>query len=332
MSPVLSVRGLTTRFHTADGVIRAVEDVSFDLGPGETLGIVGESGCGKSVTGLSIMGLIPPRQGRIVRGSIMLEDRDIVSLPEKEMRRLRGRAVAMVFQEPMSSLNPVMTVGDQISEAVRIHHGLRRGRAEARALEMLELVRIPDPRRRAGEYPHQFSGGMRQRVMIAMALCCNPKVLIADEPTTALDVTVQAQILELMSELKKDLGTAIILITHNFGVVADMADRVMVMYAGRKVEEARVKELFARPMHPYTRGLMDSIPRLGSSRRATGRRSRLREVPGIVPSLAEEIVGCAFAPRCAFATAESRSRTPVLEDRGEGHWVACWEVDRVLAS
>ena len=332
MPPVLSVQGLTTRFHTADSVIRAVEDVSFDLGSGETLGIVGESGCGKSVTGLSIMGLIPPRQGRIVRGSIMLEDRDIVSLPEKEMRRLRGKAVAMVFQEPMSSLNPVMTVGDQIAEAVRIHHGLRRGRAEARALEMLELVRIPDPRRRASEYPHQFSGGMRQRVMIAMALCCNPKVLIADEPTTALDVTVQAQILELMGELKKDLGTAIILITHNFGVVADMADRVMVMYAGRKVEEASVKELFARPMHPYTCGLMDSIPRLGSSGRATGQRSRLKEVPGIVPSLSEEIVGCAFAPRCAFATEKSRSRTPVLEDRGEGHWVACWEVDRVLAS
>ena len=275
MPPILSVQGLTTRFHTADGVVRAVEDVSFDLGPGETLGIVGESGCGKSVTGLSIMGLIPPRQGRIVRGSIMLEDRDIVSLPEKEMRRLRGKAVAMVFQEPMSSLNPVMTVGDQIAETVRIHHGLRRGRAEARALEMLELVRIPDPRRRASEYPHQFSGGMRQRVMIAIALCCNPKILIADEPTTALDVTVQAQILELMGELKKDLG---------------------------------------------------------SSRRATGQRSRLKEVPGIVPSLSEEIVGCAFAPRCAFATAESRSRTPVLEDRGEGHWVACWEVDRVLAS
>ena len=332
MPPVLSVQGLTTRFHTADGVVRAVEDVSFDLGCGETLGIVGESGCGKSVTGLSIMGLIPPRQGRIVRGSIMLDDRDLVSLPETEMRRLRGEDVAMVFQEPMTSLNPVMTVGDQIAEAVRIHQGLRRGRAAARAMEMLELVRIPDPRRRASEYPHQFSGGMRQRVMIAMALCCNPKVLIADEPTTALDVTVQAQILELMGELKKDLGTAIILITHNFGVVADMADRVMVMYAGRKVEEAPVKELFARPMHPYTRGLMDSIPRLGSSKRAAGRRSRLKEVPGIVPSLAEEIVGCAFAPRCAFATERSRSRTPALEDRGDGHRVACWEVDRVLAS
>ena len=332
MPPVLSVQGLTTRFHTADGVVRAVEDISFDLGSGETLGIVGESGCGKSVTGLSIMGLIPPRQGRIVRGSIMLDDRNLVSLPEREMRRLRGEAVAMVFQEPMTSLNPVMTVGDQIAETVRIHQGLRRGRAAARAMEMLELVRIPDPRRRASEYPHHFSGGMRQRVMIAMALCCNPKVLIADEPTTALDVTVQAQILELMGELKKDLGTAIILITHNFGVVADMADRVMVMYAGRKVEEAPVKELFARPMHPYTRGLMDSIPRLGSSKRAAGRRSRLKEVPGIVPSLAEEIIGCAFAPRCAFATERSRSQTPALEDRGEGHRVACWEVDRVLAS
>ncbi len=332
MTPVLSVQGLTTRFHTADGVVRAVEDVTFDLGPGETLGIVGESGCGKSVTGLSIMGLIPPRQGQIVRGSIMLEDRNLVSLPERDMRRIRGEAVAMVFQEPMTSLNPVMTVGDQIAETVRIHQGLRRRRAAARALEMLEVVRIPDPRRRAGEYPHQFSGGMRQRVMIAMALCCNPKVLIADEPTTALDVTVQAQILELMSSLKKDLGTAIILITHNFGVVADMADRVMVMYAGRKVEEAPVKEIFARPMHPYTRGLMDSIPHLGSSKRTNRQRSRLKEVPGIVPSLAEEIVGCAFAPRCAFATERSRSATPVMQDRGKGHSVACWEVDRVLAS
>ena len=332
MAPVLSVQGLTTRFHTADGVVRAVEDVSFDLGSGETLGIVGESGCGKSVTGLSIMGLIPPRQGRIVRGSVMLGDRDLVSLPEREMRRLRGEAVAMVFQEPMTSLNPVMTVGDQIAETVRIHQGLRRGRAAARALEMLEVVRIPDPQRRASEYPHQFSGGMRQRVMIAMALSCSPKVLIADEPTTALDVTVQAQILELMGNLKKDMGTAIILITHNFGVVADMADRVMVMYAGRKVEEAPVKEIFARPMHPYTRGLMDSIPRLGSSRQARGQRARLKEVPGIVPSLAEEIVGCAFAPRCAFATERSRSRTPATQDRGKGHLVACWEVDRVLAS
>ena len=332
MAPVLSVRGLTTRFHTADGVVRAVEDVTFDLGPGETLGIVGESGCGKSVTGLSIMGLIPPRQGKIVRGTIMLEDRSLLSLSERDMRRIRGEAIAMVFQEPMTSLNPVMTVGDQIAETVRIHQGLRRGRAAARALEMLDVVRIPDPHRRSKEYPHQFSGGMRQRVMIAMALSCSPKVLIADEPTTALDVTVQAQILELMSSLKKDLGTAIILITHNFGVVADMADRVMVMYAGRKVEEAPVKEIFAQPMHPYTRGLMDSIPRLGSSRRTDRQRSRLKEIPGIVPSLAEEIVGCAFATRCAFATERSRTGTPALQDRGRGHSVACWEVDRVLAS
>lgn len=332
MAPVLSVQGLTTRFHTADGVVRAVEDLSFDLGPGETLGIVGESGCGKSVTGLSIMGLIPPRQGQIVRGSIILEGRNLVTLPERDMRHIRGEAVAMVFQEPMTSLNPVMNVGDQIAETVRIHQGLRRGQAAERALEMLDVVRIPDPHLRAREFPHQFSGGMRQRVMIAMALSCNPKVLIADEPTTALDVTVQAQILELMSNLKEDLGTAIILITHNFGVVADMADRVMVMYAGRKVEEAPVKEIFAQPMHPYTRGLMDSIPRLGSSKRTDRQRSRLKEVPGIVPSLAEDIVGCAFAPRCAFATDRSRSRTPAMQDRGKGHSVACWEVDRVLAS
>ena len=332
MAPVLSVQGLTTRFHTADGVVRAVEDLSFDLGPGESLGIVGESGCGKSVTGLSIMGLIPPRQGQIVRGSIILEGRNLVTLPERDMRRIRGQAVAMVFQEPMTSLNPVMNVGDQIAETVRIHQGLRRRQAAERALEMLDVVRIPDPHLRAREFPHQFSGGMRQRVMIAMALSCNPKVLIADEPTTALDVTVQAQILELMSNLKEDFGTAIILITHNFGVVADMADRVMVMYAGRKVEEAPVKEIFAQPMHPYTRGLMDSIPRLGSSKRTDRQRCRLKEVPGIVPSLAEDIVGCAFAPRCAFATDRSRSRTPAMQDFGKGHSVACWEVDRVLAS
>ena len=332
MAPVLSVRGLTTRFFTADGMVRAVEDISFELESGETLGIVGESGCGKSVTALSIMGLIPPRQGRIVKGAILLEGRDLVALSEAEMRRLRGNDLAMVFQEPMTSLNPVMTVGDQIAEAIRIHQGLTPSRASARAVELLDLVRIPAPRRRSGEYPHQFSGGMRQRVMIAIALSCNPKVLIADEPTTALDVTIQAQVLDLMDALKKELGTAIILITHNFGVVAEMADRVVVMYAGRKVEEAPVGELFARPMHPYTRGLMGSIPRLGRKPTAAGRRSRLQEISGIVPSLDQEIVGCAFAPRCPFAAERSGRETPPLEDRDRGHSVACWEVDRVLAS
>jgi peptide/nickel transport system ATP-binding protein len=332
MASVLSVRDLTTHFFTADGVVRAVEDVSFDLEAGETLGVVGESGCGKSVTALSIMGLIPARQGRIVKGSIRFEGRDLGALTEAAMRELRGNALAMVFQEPMTSLNPVMTVGDQIVEAIRIHQGLAPSRAAARAVEMLDLVRISDPRRCAGEYPHQFSGGMRQRVMIAMALSCNPKVLIADEPTTALDVTIQAQVLDLMRDLKKEFGTAIILITHNFGLVAEMANRVVVMYAGRKVEEAPVGELFARPMHPYTRGLMGSIPRLGRTRKVEGRRSRLQEIPGMVPSLDEEIVGCAFAPRCPFADERSCRETPRLEDRGSGHVVACWAVDRVLAS
>jgi peptide/nickel transport system ATP-binding protein len=333
MASVLSVNDLTTHFFTADGVVRAVEDVSFDLEPGETLGVVGESGCGKSVTALSIMGLIPARQGRIIKGSIKFEGRDLGALTEAQMRGLRGNALAMVFQEPMTSLNPVMTVGDQIVEAIRIHQGLSSSQAAARAVEMLDLVRIPDPRRCASEYPHQFSGGMRQRVMIAMALSCNPRVLIADEPTTALDVTIQAQVLDLMRNLKKEFGTAIILITHNFGVVAEMADRVVVMYAGRKVEEAPVGELFNRPMHPYTRGLMASIPRLGRTKEKVGeRRSPLQEIPGIVPSLNEEIVGCAFAPRCPFVNERSCRQTPPLENRGGGHLVACWEVDRVLAS
>jgi peptide/nickel transport system ATP-binding protein len=328
-APVLEVENLHSHFFTVDGVVRAVDGVSFTVGAGETLSIVGESGCGKSVTALSIMRLIPPTSGRIVSGSVRFDGTDLASLSEPEMRRIRGNRIAMIFQEPMTSLNPVMSIGDQIAEAVTIHQGLARAEALDRAREMLDLVRIPDAGRRLADYPHHFSGGMRQRVMIAMALCCNPTLLIADEPTTALDVTIQAQILKLMRELKERLNAAIILITHDLGVVAETAQRVVVMYAGRKVEEASVLELFDRPLHPYTRGLMASIPR---GRRTGTARSRLAEIPGIVPSLREAIVGCAFAPRCGFASARCRAEAPPLVQQGGSHSVACWEVERVAAS
>ncbi len=325
---LLSVQDLRTHFFTLDGVTRAVDGVSFDVNPGETLGIVGESGCGKSVTALSIMRLLPPKLGRIVAGSVRFEGQDLAHLSEAAMRDIRGNRIAMIFQEPMTSLNPVLTVGDQIAEAVVIHQKLDRSAARARAVEMLRLVRISDAERRVGDYPHQFSGGMRQRVMIAMALSCNPKLLIADEPTTALDVTIQAQILKLMLELKGRFGAAVMLITHDLGVVAETCQRVIVMYAGRKVEEAGVEELFDRPMHPYTRGLMASIPRRAAKTRAR----RLKEIPGIVPSLREPIPGCAFADRCGFATERCRREAPPLAARGREHLAACWEIDRVLAA
>ncbi len=327
-TPLLSVESLRTHFFTLDGVTRAVDGVDLQIRAGETLGIVGESGCGKSVTALSIMRLLPPRLGRIVAGTIRFEGQDLAQLDEAEMRKIRGDRIAMIFQEPMTSLNPVLTVGDQIAEAVTIHQGKDRSAAMARAVEMLRLVRIPDAERRVRDYPHQFSGGMRQRVMIAMALSCNPRLLIADEPTTALDVTIQAQILKLMLELKGAFGAAVMLITHDLGVVAETCQRVIVMYAGRKVEEAEVTELFDRPIHPYTRGLMASIPR----RRGAARARRLKEIPGIVPSLREPIPGCAFAERCAFATDRCRREAPPLVANGTGHLVACWEVDRVLAA
>ena len=265
-APLLSVRDLKTYFFTEDGTTRAVDGMSFDVGAGETLGIVGESGCGKSVTALSVMRLLPPRMARTVAGSVTFEGADLLALPEAEMRAIRGNRIAMIFQEPMTSLNPVLTIGHQIAEAVRIHEGASPSQARARAVEMLTLVRIPDAPRRLGDYPHQFSGGMRQRVMIAMALACNPRLLVADEPTTALDVTIQAQILRLMLELKERTGAAVILITHDLGVVAETCQRVIVMYAGKKIEEAPVLELFDRPAHPYTRGLMASIPRYGGGR------------------------------------------------------------------
>src|SRR5688500_4050602 len=287
--PLLEVKDLRTEFRSGGSVFAAVDGVSFSLAPGETLGIVGESGCGKSVTSLSIMRLVPNPPGRIAGGEIRLEGRNLLDLPENEMRAVRGDAVSMIFQEPMTSLNPVQTVGEQIVEAIRLHRPVSAAEARARALEMLRLVKIPSPETRLDEYPHQLSGGMRQRVMIAMALACDPKILIADEPTTALDVTIQAQILDLLRDLRERTGTAIVLITHNLGVVADLADRVVVMYAGRKVEEAPVDELFAHPQHPYTIGLLGAIPRPGA-----GRNGKLQEIPGRVPSLAEIPQYCAF--------------------------------------
>ncbi|MBS0562209.1 MAG: ABC transporter ATP-binding protein [Proteobacteria bacterium] len=318
---LLEVDQLQTHFGTPDGVVRAVEGLSFSIDAGETVAIVGESGCGKSVTSMSILRLIQEPPGRIA-GQIRFEGRNLLDLSEAEMRDLRGNDISMIFQEPMTSLNPVLTVGRQIGETLRLHQGMNARQAEARAVEMLALVGIPAPERRVREYPHQLSGGMRQRVMIAMALACNPKLLIADEPTTALDVTIQAQILDLMRELKTRMGSAIMLITHDLGVVAEMAQRVVVMYAGRKVEEAGVEALFARPMHPYTRGLLGAVPKLGSSLQAGGR-SKLAEIPGLVPSLRKPIVGCAFAGRCTMATDLCRRVAPAIEPKAAGHLVAC---------
>jgi peptide/nickel transport system ATP-binding protein len=326
--PLLEVEGLKTWFYTRDGVVRAVDGVSFAVHPGETLAVVGESGCGKSVTSLSILRLIASPPGRTIAGRIRFEGRDLLALPEEEMRKVRGNEISMIFQEPMTSLNPVLTIGRQIAETLTVHRGLSRPAALAHAVEMLRLVGIPEPARRATQYPHQLSGGMRQRVMIAMALACNPRLLIADEPTTALDVTIQAQILDLMRNLKAQTGAAIVLITHDLGVVAEMAQRVVVMYAGRKVEEAGAAQLFTRPRHPYTRGLLASIPRLGEAEAAG--RARLAEIPGVVPSLKEEIAGCIFAPRCPHAAARCLRDYPPLEEKGGGHVVACWESDDIV--
>ncbi|HZB94278.1 MAG TPA: ABC transporter ATP-binding protein [Stellaceae bacterium] len=327
--PLLSIEDLRTHFFTRDGVVRAVDGVSYAVGAGETLAVVGESGCGKSVTALSVLRLVPSPPGRIIGGAIRFAGRNLLELGEAEMRRIRGNEISMIFQEPMTSLNPVLTVARQIGETLRLHQGLDRRQAAARAIEMLRLVRISEPERRARQYPHELSGGMRQRVMIAMALACNPKLLIADEPTTALDVTIQAQILDLMRELKAKIGAAIILITHDLGVVAEMAERVVVMYAGRKVEEAPVRALFRRPLHPYTRGLLASVPRLGA---ALGRDPPpLAEIPGTVPSLREEIAGCAFAPRCVSATERCRREAPSLEETMPGHFAACFAAARLAS-
>ena len=321
-SPILEVRDLRTSFHAREGEGRAVDGVSFHLDRGETLGLVGESGCGKSVTALSILGLVAP-PGRIGGGQILLSGRDLLTLREKDMRQVRGDEVAMVFQEPMSSLNPVLTCGRQIEEAVRLHQGGSRQEAKARAIEMMHLVGIPAPEQRVDDYPHQLSGGMRQRVMIAIALSCSPDVLIADEPTTALDVTIQAQILELLEKLQAEFHMAILLITHDLGVVAEVADRVAVMYAGQIVETATTKDLFASPRHPYTRGLLRSIPH------RDGRQERLEVVPGRVPEATSLPFGCRFHPRCSLAESACEATDQSLEECGVDHEVRCrrWWVD-----
>jgi peptide/nickel transport system ATP-binding protein len=328
LAPLLEIADLRTWFFTRDGVVRAVDGVSFHVAPGETLAIVGESGCGKSVTALSVLRLIPSPPGRIVSGSIQFAGRDLLALSEAAMRDVRGNEISMIFQEPMTSLNPVLTVGRQIAETLTLHQGLDRRAAYARAVDMLRLVHIPEAERRIAEYPHQLSGGMRQRVMIAMALACNPKLLIADEPTTALDVTIQAQILDLMRELKAKIDAAIVLITHDLGVVAEMAQRVVVMYAGRKAEEAPVGALFRRPLHPYTKGLLASVPRLGATLEVE-EAPRLAEIPGTVPSLKEPIPGCPFETRCSFATDICRREMPAFDEKEPGHFAACFHSDEV---
>ena len=326
---VLDVKNLQTVFFTNSGLFKAVDDVSFSVRRGETLAIVGESGCGKSVTALSVMRLVPDPPGRIIGGQILLEGTDLLSLDEAAMRAVRGNRISMIFQEPMTSLNPVMRIGDQIIEAVRLHQNVTYKEAWKQAVDMLRLVRIPEPERRAVEYPHQLSGGMRQRAMIAMALACRPALLIADEPTTALDVTIQAQILALIVDLQQKLGTGLVLITHDLGVVAQTAQRVIVMYAGKKVEEATVEALFENPRHPYTRGLMASMPAvigLGV------KDARLTEIPGMVPSLTKLPPGCAFAPRCSMAIDRCRAEYPPLEDYGDRHFAACWRAAELVAA
>ena len=317
---LLEIDQLQTHFRTPDGINRAVDGVSFAIEAGQTLAVVGESGCGKSVTAMSILRLIPEPPGKMA-GQIRFQGRNLLECSDAEMRQIRGNEISMIFQEPMTSLNPVLTVGRQIGETLRLHQNMSAGQAMARAVEMLTLVGIPEPARRVTEYPHQLSGGMRQRVMIAIALACSPKLLIADEPTTALDVTIQAQILDLMRDLKDRVGAAIMLITHDLGVVAEVADQVVVMYAGRKVEEAPVADLFANPRHPYTQGLLGAVPKLGSS--LAGTTERLAEIPGLVPSLKSKIQGCVFAGRCPMVQEVCLRLAPGLEPKGRNHIAAC---------
>jgi oligopeptide/dipeptide ABC transporter ATP-binding protein len=327
MTALLQVRHLHTQFLTRGGVVRAVDGVSWDVGEGETVALVGESGCGKSVSALSIMRLVSEPAGRIIGGQILFKGRDLLTLSEEEMRKVRGREIAMIFQEPMTSLNPVLTIGRQLTEGLEIHLGMTPGQARERAVELLALVGIPDPGRRLGQYPHQFSGGMRQRMMIAMALACQPALILADEPTTALDVTIQAQILELMKDLSRRFGVAMLIITHNLGVVARYADRVNVMYAGRIIEQATARALYASPSHPYTLGLLRSVPRLDEPRRA-----RLDPIEGQPPDLTRLPPGCAFAPRCAFRVERCLAEVPALRSIGSaGHVTACWQAEQVTA-
>ncbi|HVV94784.1 MAG TPA: ABC transporter ATP-binding protein [Hyphomicrobiales bacterium] len=331
-APLLAVEDLAVDFSERSGTVRAVDGVSLTLAGGETLGIVGESGCGKSVTALSILRLVPSPPGRIAEGRILFQGRDLLALPEREMQAVRGRDIAMVFQEPMTSLNPVLTIGHQITETLVRHQRLSRAAARQRAMELIELVGIAEPARRLAQYPHELSGGQRQRMMIAIALSCSPKILVADEPTTALDVTVQAQILGLIADLKRAFGMSVILITHDLGVVAETCQRVVVMYAGRKVEEATAHDLFRRPAHPYTQALMRAMPRLARRTRPAERPRRLAEIPGTVPSLAAMPEGCRFADRCSYAVAACRSASPPLRTIGAGHLVACGEAERAMAA
>jgi len=320
MAAVLEVSDLKTHFATEAGVAKAVDGVSFSIEPGRTLGMVGESGCGKSMTALSILRLVPS-PGRVVGGRIVYQGRNLLDLAEPDMRKVRGNEIAMIFQEPMTSLNPVFTIGDQIGEAIELHQKVARREARSRAIEMLRLVEMPEPARRVDEYPHQLSGGMRQRVMIAMALSCNPNLLIADEPTTALDVTIQAQILDLLAGLQERLGMALLLITHDLGVVAEQADEVVILYAGRIVERASVMDIFTRPLHPYTRGLLDSLPKLGA------RGERLRAIPGSPPPLTKLPSGCRFRDRCPMAIDACATIDPALDEKAPGHRVACIRVE-----
>ena len=319
MDALLDVRDLHTQFRTSEGTIRAVDGVTWDVRPGETVALVGESGCGKSVSALSVMRLVSAPAGRITAGRILFKGRDLLALSEEEMRRVRGKDIAMIFQEPMTSLNPVLSVGRQLTEPLEIHLGMAPAEARRRAAELLSLVGIADPERRLSQYPHQFSGGMRQRMMIAMALACDPPLILADEPTTALDVTIQAQILELMKSVSRRLGVAMLMITHNLGVVARYADRVNVMYAGKIVEQGTAREIYANPRHPYTRGLLRSVPRLDEPRRA-----RLEPIQGQPPDLGRLPVGCAFAPRCAHAFDRCRAEAPTLIPAGPAHLASCW--------
>lgn len=319
---LLDVQRLKTYFYTFEGVAKAVDDVSFYLDKGETLGLVGESGCGKTVTALSVMRLIPEPPGKIVHGKILFDGVNLPDLTMRQMRAIRGKRISMIFQEPMASLNPVFTIGDQISEMFILHQRLGKKESWERAVEMLRVVQIPSPEKRVHEYPHQLSGGMQQRVMIAMALSCNPEILIADEPSTALDVTIQAQIIDLMMQLKKDFDAAIMLITHDLGVIAEIAQRIVVMYAGKVVEEGQILAIFEDPRHPYTRGLLKSIPKLGE--RSRYGRQRLKEIAGIVPSLYELPPGCSFYPRCPEAMAICQEKAPELTELGGGHRVRCW--------
>ena len=323
--PLLSVRDLKTYFYTEEGVMPSVDGVSFDLAPGETLAIVGESGCGKSVTSLSIMGLVQTPPGKIVNGEILYQGQDLLKKSKKEMRAIRGNEISMIFQEPMTSLNPVFTVGQQIMESFRIHQGLNKKQAREKTIEMIRLVGIPAPEKVVDEYPHELSGGMRQRIMIAMALACNPKVLIADEPTTALDVTIQAQIIRLMCRLKEETGTAIILITHDLGVVAQIAQNAMVMYAGQAVEYAPVRSIYKDPLHPYTQGLLKSIPKLNESS------DTLYNIKGTVPSPKDYPKGCRFCPRCDCAKAVCAEKQPPLMELPDGRKVRCWKYDETEA-